>query len=159
MLLDTPPPTLSIQHEPFLWRRIAIKSQKIYLGTFEIVSYEVFDRYQDLMKQYEALFTRMLHVRSLPFSPVILEDDHMQWTTLHTNMWTLLPNWTFLPNLTFSAKIARSFPRPWHAKRRWLLLWPLVLSHFWTCICSNVETNISQTCLVSRFQGLLCFIT
>ena len=30
----------------------------------------------------------------------------------------------------------------------------LVLSHFWTCKCSNVETNISWTCLVS---GLLSF--
>ena len=25
----------------------------------------------------------------------------------------------------------------------------LVLSHFWTCMCSNVETNLSWTCLVS----------
>ena len=30
----------------------------------------------------------------------------------------------------------------------------LVLSHFWTCMCSNVETNLSWTCLVS---GLLNF--
>ena len=30
----------------------------------------------------------------------------------------------------------------------------LVLSHFGTCMCSNVETNISWTCLVS---GLLSF--
>ena len=30
----------------------------------------------------------------------------------------------------------------------------LVLSHFWTCKCSNVETNLSWTCLVS---GLLSF--
>ena len=27
----------------------------------------------------------------------------------------------------------------------------LVLSHFGTCLCSNVETNLSWTCLVSRF--------
>ena len=26
----------------------------------------------------------------------------------------------------------------------------LVLSHLWTCICSNVETNLSWTCLVSE---------
>ena len=31
---------------------------------------------------------------------------------------------------------------------------PLVLSHFGTCMCSNVETNLSWTCLVS---GLFCF--
>ena len=30
----------------------------------------------------------------------------------------------------------------------------LVLSHFGTCMCSNVETNLSRTCLVS---GLLNF--
>ena len=30
----------------------------------------------------------------------------------------------------------------------------LVLSNFWTCMCSNVETNLSWTCLVS---GLLNF--
>ena len=30
----------------------------------------------------------------------------------------------------------------------------LALSHFWTCMCSNVETNLSWTCLVS---GLLTF--
>ena len=33
-------------------------------------------------------------------------------------------------------------------------IWFLVLSHFWTCVCSNVETNLSWTCLVS---GLLSF--
>ena len=36
--------------------------------------------------------------------------------------------------------------RVWHAARGRLLL---VLSHFGTCMCSNVETNLSWTCLVS----------
>ena len=41
----------------------------------------------------------------------------------------------------------------------------LVLSHFGTCICSNVETNLSRTCLVSgplNFEHpsvlLFCFL-
>ena len=42
----------------------------------------------------------------------------------------------------------------------------LVLSHFWTCMCSNVETNLSWICLVSGFLNfehpsvfLFCFET
>ena len=37
----------------------------------------------------------------------------------------------------------------------------LVMSHFGTCICSNVETNLSGTCLVSRhlsFEHLSVFL-
>ena len=69
---------------------------------------------------------------------------------------TLLPDLTFLPNLTFHQILVsiEHLQRVWHADRGCLSSAHLVLSHFWTCMCSNVETNLSWTCLVS---GLLNF--
>ena len=92
----------------------------------------------------------------------ILDDDHMQWHPQlighYTNFWPLLI-WTLLSNLTFYL-IVLGFHRTYAtgaACQQRTLTPPaghLVLSHFGTCMCSNVETNLSWTCLVS---GLLNF--
>ena len=105
-----------------------------------------YGRYGDLTKQYEVPLSRMLHD--------ILDDDHIQWHPPlkghYTNFWPLLI-WTSLPNLTFYL-IVQGFHRTYvtgaACQQR------TVLSHFGTCMCSNVETTLSWTCLVS---GLLNF--
>ena len=110
-------------------------------------------RYGHLSKQYEVPLSQMLHD--------ILDDDHIQWHPpligLYTNFWPLLI-WTLLPNLTFYLIVQLN---------HWTYAtgaacqtedayssWHLVLSHFETCMCSSVETNLSWTCLV---PGLLNF--
>ena len=112
-----------------------------------------YGRYGDLTKQYEVPLSRMLHD--------ILDDDHIQWhPTLighYTNFWPLLI-WTLLPNLTFYL-IVQGFHRTYATGAAMptedaYSSGHLVLSHFGTCMCSNVETNLSWTCLVS---GLLNF--
>ena len=113
-----------------------------------------YGRYGDLTKQYEVPLSRMLHD--------ILDDDHIQWHPPlighYTNFWPLLI-WTTLPNLTFYL-IVQGFHRTYAtgvACQQRTLTPPdmhLVLSHFGTCLCSKVETNLSWTCLVS---GLLNF--
>ena len=113
-----------------------------------------YGRYGDLTKQYEVPLSRMLHD--------ILDDDHIQWhPTLighYTNFWPLLI-WTLLPNLTFYL-IVQGFHRTYATGAAGMPTEDayssghLVLSHFGTCMCSNVETNLSWTCLDS---GLLNF--
>ena len=113
-----------------------------------------YGRYGDLTKQYEVPLSRMLHD--------ILDDDHIQWHPQlighFTNFWPLLI-WTLLPNLTFYL-IVQGFHRTYATgaacQQRTLTYSSghLVLSHFGTCMCSNVETNLSWTCFVS---GLLNF--
>ena len=111
-----------------------------------------YGRYGDLTKQYEVPLSRMLHD--------ILDDDHIQWHPPlighYTNFWPLLI-WTLLPNLTFYL-IVQGFQNICNGcgmpTEDVYSSGHLVLSHFGTCICSNVETNLSWTCLVS---GLLNF--
>ena len=112
-----------------------------------------YGRYGDLTKQYEVPLSRMLHD--------ILDDDHIQWhpplVGHYTNFWPLLI-WTLLPNLTFYLIVQglhRTYATGAACQQRTLYSsGHLVLSHFGTCMCSNVETNLSWTCLVS---GLLSF--
>ena len=88
----------------------------------------------------------------------ILDDDHIQWhpplRRHYTNFWPLLIR-TLLTILTFYL-IVQGFHRTYatgaHVNRGRLLLRTLVLSHFGTCTCSNVETNLSWSCVAS---GLL----
>ena len=119
-----------------------------------IWNYVIYDgRYGDLTKQYEVPLSRMLHD--------ILEDDHIQWVTpsidetLHqfftfTDL-DLITEFDFLQLCGVSIEYLQRV-RP--ANRGRLIPGHLVLSHFGTCMCSNVETNLSWTCLVS---GLLSF--
>ena len=104
-----------------------------------------YGRYGDLTKQYEVPLSRMLHD--------ILDDDHIQWKTPlighYTNFWPLLI-WTLLPNLTFYL-IVQGFHRTCNgcgmSTEDAYSSGNLVLFHFGTCMCSNVETNLSWTCL------------
>ena len=107
-----------------------------------------YGRYRDLTKQYEVPFSLTLHDTS--------DDDHIQWHPPlighHTNFWLLLI-WTLLPNLTFNL-IVQGFHRTYttgaacqHGDA--YSSGHLVLSYFGTCMCSNVGTNLSWTCLVS----------
>ena len=104
-----------------------------------------YGRYGDLIKQYEVPLSWMLHD--------ILDDGHLQWhppwIRHFTNFWPY--NWSgpyyriwLLPNCE---NICKGCVMP-------TLRTPAVLSHFGTCKCSNVETNLSWTWLVS---GLLSF--
>ena len=112
-----------------------------------------YGRYGDLTKQYEVPLSRMLHD--------ILDDDHIQWHPPmighYTDSWPLLI-WTLLPNLTFNLivqGIHRTYATGAACQQRTLTppdTWSC--PHFGTCMCSNVETNLSWTCLVS---GLLNF--
>ena len=92
----------------------------------------------------------------------ILDHDHLQWhppidqalnqfLTIKL-IWTLLPNLTFYPFARcFHRNICNGCGMPTEDAYS---SGHLVLSHFGTCKCSNVETNTSWTCLVS---GLLSF--
>ena len=90
-----------------------------------------YGRYGDLTKQYKVPLSRMLHD--------ILDDDHIQWHPPlighYTNFWPLLLQFTMPTEDAYSSG-------------------HLVLSHFGTCMCSNVETNLSWTCLVSGLLNL-----
>ena len=112
-----------------------------------------YGRYGDLTKQYEAPLSRMLHD--------ILDDDHIQWHPpligRYTNFWPLLI-WTLLPNLTFNL-IVQGFHRTYAtgaACQQRTLTPPDTWScpTLGSCMCSNVDTNLSWTCFDS---GLLNF--
>ena len=109
-----------------------------------------YGRYGDLTKQYEVTLSRKLHD--------ILDDDNIQWhpplIRHYTNFWLLLI-WTLLPNLTFYL-IVQGFHRT-YATGAACQQRTLTPPDTWSCpicMCSNVETNHSWTCLVS---GLLNF--
>ena len=107
-----------------------------------------FGRYGDLAKQYEVRLFRMFYD--------ILEDDHIRWhppwTRHYTNLWpftdlNLITEFDFLPNcVEFPWNICNGCGMPTEDAYS---SGHLVLSHFGTCMCSNVETNLSWTCLVS----------
>ena len=68
--------------------------------------------------------------------------------TLH-QFANLLPNWTLIPILTLLPNFGgfhRTLQRVRLANRGLLLFWTPGPVPFWTCICSNVETNLSWTC-------------
>ena len=110
-----------------------------------------YGRYGDLIKQYEVPLSRMLHD--------ILDDDHLQWHPPLIRHYTnydhitdldLITEFDFLPNCErFPLNICNGCGMPTEDA---YLSGHLVLSHIGTCKCSNVETNLSWTCLVS---GLL----
>ena len=109
-----------------------------------------YGRYGDLIKQYEAP------------SPDILEDDHLQWhpplIRHYTNFWPYYWPGPYYRIWLFYL-IARGFHRTFTTRaacQQRTLIPPYTwsLSHFGTCECSNVETNLSWTCLLS---GLLSF--
>ena len=80
----------------------------------------------------------------------ILDDDHIQWQPPlirhYTNFWSLLI-WTFFMIVQgFHRNICNGCGMPTEDA---YASGHLVLSHFGTCKCSNVETNLSWTCLVS----------
>ena len=87
----------------------------------------------------------------------ILEDDHIQYYSSFINinlhqLMILLPNLTLLPIWHFTQ--LREFSkddlqRMRHANRGLLLARSPV--PLWTCMCSNVKTNLSQAWLVSDF--------
>ena len=91
----------------------------------------------------------------------ILDHDHIQWHPQlighYTNFWPLLI-WTLLPNLTFYL-IVQGFHRT-YATDAACQQRTLTPPDTWSCptlglaCVSNVETNLSWTCLVS---GLLSF--
>ena len=107
-----------------------------------------YGRYGDLTKQYEA-----------PLSPNVTR--HSGWwphtltpsidRTLHqfltiTDLY-LITEFDFLPNCArFPQNICNGCGMPTEDAYS---SGHLVLSHFGTCMCSNVETNLSWTCLVS----------
>ena len=104
-----------------------------------------YGRYGDLTKQYEAPLSRMWHG---------ILDDQIQWhPTLkrhYINFWSLLI-WTLFPNLTFYL-IVQGFHGT-YATGAACQQRTLTPPDPWS-VCSNVETNISWTCL---FSGLLNF--
>ena len=116
------------------------------------ISWKFYGRYVDLTKQYEVPLSRMLHD--------ILEDNHTQWhpplIRHYTNFWPftdldLITEFDFLPNcVRFPYNICNGCGMPTEDAYS---SGHLVLSHFWTCMCSNVETNLSWTCLASGLFG------
>ena len=134
-------------------RRLLILIQQINVIQQEVtIWFYAYGRYGDLSKQYEVPLSRMLHD--------ILDDDHLQWhpplIRHHTNFWPYYLSGTYYRILTFYL-IVRGFHRTFATgtacQQRTLTLPDLVLYHFGTCKCSNVEANLSWTCLVSGLLG------
>ena len=64
----------------------------------------------------------------------------------------------FLPNCVRVSM--EHLQRVWHANRGCFLLWTPGPVHFGICMCSNVETNLSRTCLASGLSNIpryFCF--
>ena len=110
-----------------------------------------YGRYGDFTKQYEVPLSRMLHD--------ILDDGPHTVTpsidrTLHQFLTItdlhLITEFDFLP---YFARFPQNICNGCDTEDAYSS-GHLVLSHFGTCMCSNVETNLSWTCLVS---GLVNF--
>ena len=84
---------------------------------------------------------------SVQWHPLLMRD--------YTNFWPFtdvdfIPEFDFLPNcVRFPLNICNECGMPTEDA---YYSGHLALSHFGTCICSNVETNLSWTCLVSDFR-------
>ena len=124
---------------------------------------KLYGRYGDLIKEYEAPSPEYYTT----FWMMSLYSDNLHWSGI-TPILTLLLILILLQNSTFHL-IARGFQRTFatdaacqqdaYSSRH------LVLSHFGTCMCYNVETNLSWTCLLSGHLSferpsvlLFCFI-
>ena len=125
-------------------------SGRVMSRNFEIVSKEVL---WSVWGSYQTIWGSPLsnvkrHSGGWPFTvtPSIDETLH-QFLTLYWSgpYYRLLSNCVRFPqNICNGCGMPTEDAYSWH----------LVLSHFGTCMCSNVETNLSWTCLVS---GLLSF--
>ena len=110
-------------------------------------------RYRDLIKQYDAPSPESYTTfwRMTIYSDTLLWSGFTWIFDLVTEL-DLIIEFDFLPNCArFPLNICNGCGMPtedaYHSGH-------LVLSHFGTCMCSNVETNLPRTCLVS---GLLSF--
>ena len=122
-------------------------------GTFEIVSKEVlwsvWGSYQTIWGPPRPNVTR--HSGGWPYTVTSSIDQtlHQFW---HFTDLDLITEFDFLPNcVRFPWNICNGCGMPTEDAYS---SGHLVPSHFGTCVCSNVETNLSWTCLVS---GLLNF--
>ena len=107
-----------------------------------------YGRYGDLIKHYEVSLSQMLHD--------ILGHDHVQWhpqlIRQYTNLRTYYRTglyyrfWPYYQILEVSKGHCNGCDMPTEDAYS---SGHLVLSNFGTCMCSNVETNLSWTCLVS----------
>ena len=91
------------------------------------------------------------HEWYITFWVIIICSDILYWSNI-TPICDPLTELDLRPNLTFYP-IVRAFHRTFTTEDAYSSE-HLVLSHFGTCMCSNVETNLSQTCLV---PGLISF--
>ena len=110
-------------------RRLSSKllKQGYLVDRLKMLFREFNGRYGDLIQQYEVSLSRML-------------DDIL----------TLGQQW--LPNRSDFSPISRPWYRAWLSANYEGFPWSILQLHFGTCICSNVENNLSWACLVS---GLL----
>ena len=111
-----------------------------------------YDRYGDLIKQYEVPLSRMLHD--------ILDDDHLQWhpplIRHYTNFLSFYWSGPYYRIRLFTEmqEVSIEHLQPVRHANRGRDAYSsghLVLYHFGTCKCSNVETNLSWTCLSPDF--------
>ena len=113
---------------------------------------KLYGRYGDLIKQYEFPSTECYTL----FWMMTIYSDTLYWSGISPifDLITDLDIFTeldFLPNCEVSIE---HLQRVWHANRGRLLLRTPGPVSLWAWKCSNVESNLSWTCLVS---GLLTF--
>ena len=108
-----------------------------------------YGRYGDLTKQYEVPLPNVTrHSGGCPYTVTPSIDETLHQFCPFTDL-VLITEFDVLPNcVKFPKKICK---RVRHANRGRLLLRTPSPIHFGTCMCSNVETNLSWTCLVSGF--------